>query len=122
MLIGVSQLVKNSGNFLSYVPDRGDIIWVDFSSSSGHEQRGNRPALVMSYKLYNESTGLLIVCPITSKIKGYPFEVEIHTKIKGTILVDHLRNIDFNSRKIKFVCKAPDFVVARVKQKINLLV
>ena len=76
-----------------YIPQREDVIWLDFNPQAGHEQAGKRPALVLSPKTYNHKTGLLLACPITSKIKGYPFEVVLSEElpVKGAILADQLK-------------------------------
>ncbi len=78
-----------------YVPERGDIVWVDFNPQAGHEQAGRRPALIVSPQEYNEKVGLSIACPLTRNIKGYPFEVVVNTKsISGVILSDHVKSIE----------------------------
>lgn len=94
------------------IPDKGDIVYLNFSPQSGHEQAGHRPALVLSPKQFNKSV-FLIACPITSQVKGYPFEVEIPKglPIQGVILVDQLRSVDWRSRGLKIKCQAPDDVV-----------
>jgi len=87
-----------------YIPDRGDIIWLDFNPQLGHEQRGRRPALTLSFKDYNEKVGLGLFCPITSKKKGYPFEVEIiGDKINGSILSDQIKSLDWTERNIEYI-------------------
>jgi mRNA interferase MazF len=80
-------------------PQQGEIVWIDFDPQSGHEQAGRRPALVISKTAYNQRIGRAFVCPITSKVKGYPFEVAISTKsVNGVALSDHLKNVDWVSR------------------------
>lgn len=80
-------------------PRQGEIVWIDFDPQSGHEQAGRRPALVISKTAYNQKIGRAFVCPITSKVKGYPFEVPIKTKsVAGVALSDHLKNVDWVSR------------------------
>jgi mRNA interferase MazF len=80
-------------------PAQGEIIWIDFDPQSGHEQSGRRPALVISQTTYNQRIGRAFVCPITSKVKGYPFEVPIKTKsVTGVVLSDHLKNLDWQAR------------------------
>jgi mRNA interferase MazF len=107
----------------NYVPDRGDIIWLTFTPQAGHEQMGRRPALVMSYKIYNEKTSLAIVCPITSKIKGYPFEVVLDaSKINGAVLSDQIKNMDWKEREAEYIEKADDEVVEEVANKIKTLI
>jgi mRNA interferase MazF len=84
---------------MAYVPGRGDIVWLDFTPQTGREQSGRRLALVLSPKQYNRVTGLMICCPLTTKIKGYPFEVT--TKVggkSGVALVDHIKNVDWRAR------------------------
>lgn len=107
----------------AYTPSRGDIVWLNFTPQAGHEQRGKRPALVISPIEYNKKTGLAICCPITSNIKGYPFEVEINgKKINGAILSDHIKNLDWKAREIKFIEKAKADIVAEVIAKISVLI
>jgi mRNA interferase MazF len=86
-------------------PDRGDIILLSSDPTSGHEQAGYRPAVVLSPEYYNKASGLCLVCPITSNIKGYPFEVVIEDtkKTTGVALSDQIRSIDWQARKIKIV-------------------
>ena len=91
----------------TYLPQKGDLVWLDFSPQSGHEQKGRRPGLVVSSKNYNK-IGLMLVCPITTKIKGYPFEVEIKVgRIQGCVLADHVKNQDWRERNVEFAGKAP---------------
>lgn len=106
-----------------YVPDRGDIIWISFSPQAGKEQSGHRPAIVLSHKEYNKRIGLSILCPITSKVKGYPFEVKIKMKeIAGVVLADHVKNLDWVERKATFIAKAPDNVIEEVIALINAII
>ena len=86
---------------LGYVPERGHIVKLNFSPTRGHEQKGYRPALVISTKDYNTLTHRAIVCPITSKLYRYPFVVFIHGKVSGSILVDQIRSIDWQARLVK---------------------
>lgn len=80
-------------------PQQGEIVWIDFDPQSGHEQAGHRPALVISKTAYNQRIGRAFVCPITSKVKGYPFEVAVSTpSVTGVVLSDHLKNVDWASR------------------------
>jgi mRNA interferase MazF len=106
-----------------YVPDHGDIAWLDFSPHAGHEQGGRRPALVLSPKQYNGRSGLGVFCPITNQSKGYPFEVPLPLgfEVTGTILADHLKNLDWRNRKVKYACAAPPEVVYEVLAKIAVL-
>ncbi|MDP6591314.1 MAG: endoribonuclease MazF [Alphaproteobacteria bacterium] len=107
-----------------FVPDRGDIVWLEFNPQAGREQAGHRPALVLSPKAYNEATGLALMCPITGRAKGYPFETPLPEglKLSGVVLSDHLKSLDWRARKASFACKAPESVVADVRLKIQTLI
>jgi mRNA interferase MazF len=112
--------VKKQKSFDSYCPKKGDIVWLDFDPQAGHEQAGRRPALIISGLRYNQVTGLALVCPITSKVKGYPFEVAlISKKLKGVILSNHLKSLDWKVRSAEFIesCSKPviDDVVAKIQ-------
>lgn len=108
---------------MSYVPDRGDIIWLNFTPQAGHEQKGLRPAIVISPKEYNKKTELALCCPITSNIKGYPFEVLVNgKKINGAVLSDHIKNLDWKVRKAKFIEKAHPSVLNECIDKVSLLI
>ena len=108
-------MVKNK----NYIPDNGDIIWVNFNPIKGHEQSGRRPAVVVSPEAYNKKSGLVLICPITSKIKGYPFEVMIeYEKIQGAVLVDQIRSVDWKERKIAYVSKADKEIDKEIKGKL----
>lgn len=108
---------------MSYVPDRGDIVWLNFTPQAGHEQRGTRPAIIISPKIYNKKTNLALCCPITSNVKGYPFEVVVKgKKIDGVILSDHLKNLDWKAREIKFIEKASAMVLNECIEKISTLI
>lgn len=91
----------------SYIPERGDIIWLNFSPQAGHEQAGRRPALVLSPKAYNRKTGQCLVCPITSQVKGYAFEFPLPAScsITGVVLVDQVKNQDWVSRNAEKATK-----------------
>lgn len=88
---------------MAYVPERGDIVWINFSPTEGHEQAGHRPALVLSPAAYNGRSGLMLCCPITSKIKPYPFVVPIlgNDDVAGAALADQPRTLDWRARKAK---------------------
>lgn len=108
---------------MTYTPDRGDIVWLNFTPQAGHEQKGKRPAIILSPKEYNKKTGLAICCPITSNIKGYPFEVIVNgKKIDGAVLSDHLKNLDWKARDIKYIEKAHAEVLNEVVEKISVLI
>lgn len=105
-------------------PRRGDLIWLDFTPQTGHEQAGRRPALVLSPETYNRKTGLAIACPITSRAKGYPFEVVLPDglPISGVVLSDHVRNIDWQARRAQRIARADDEVVDEVCSMLNALI
>ena len=107
----------------SYIPERGDIVWLDFNPQLGHEQKGRRPALTLSFKAYNEKIGLALFCPITSKVKGYPFEVELELKkIKGSVLSDQIKSLDWRERNIEFIEKIGDKKMEEVIEKIEVII
>ncbi|OGJ92028.1 MAG: mRNA-degrading endonuclease [Candidatus Raymondbacteria bacterium RifOxyA12_full_50_37] len=106
-----------------YCPDRGDIVWMDFDPQSGREQAGHRPALVLSPEAYNRKVGLAIFCPITSQVKGYPFEVafpEGH-KATGVVLADQVKSLDWKARQVRLFCAAPVEVMENVCAKLSPL-
>ena len=108
----------------SYVPERGDLVWLQFSPQADHEQSGLRPALVVSSTTYNEKTGLAVFCPITNQIKGYPFEVPLPPglKVTGAVLSDHVKNLDWKARKVKKIAAAPASVMEQVAETISALI
>ena len=112
------------GKTMAYIPNRGDIVWVSFTPQAGHEQAGRRPALVLSPENYNGKVGLAILCPITSQIKNYPFEVLIPDglKIGGAILSDQVKSLDWKIRQTEFICKLPAATLAEVLQKLGILI
>jgi len=100
-------------------PGRGDLVWFDFTPNAGHEQAGRRPALVLSPREYHQRTSFAVVCPITSTIKGYPFEVVL--PVSGAVLADQVKSIDRHARRIEFAGKVPDSVVQDVQARIGPL-
>ena len=92
-----------------YVPDRGDVVWIDFDPQAGHEQAGRRPALVLSPAHYNAYMGLVVVCPITRQVKGLPFEVPMPPglPIGGVVFVGHVKSQDWVARRVAFACRVP---------------
>lgn len=90
-----------------YIPERGDIVWLDFSPQAGHEQAGRRPALVVSPAAYNRASGLALVCPVTTRVKGYPFEVSLppRREVSGVVLADQIRCVDWRARRVDFIVK-----------------
>jgi len=107
----------------NYIPDRGDIFWIDFAPTKGHEQSGRRPAIVISRRVYNENAKLALACPITSKSKQHPYEVRLTgTKITGVILSDQIRSVDWEARKAEFAESAPSAVVDEIEAKLLTLI
>lgn len=106
-----------------YIPCRGDVVWLNFDPQAGHEQSGRRPALVISPQAYNEKVGLALMCPITSKLKGYPFEVSlpVSMKVSGVVLADQIKSLDWRVRRAEFVCKVPGNIMEEVLAKIQVL-
>jgi len=107
----------------SYVPQRGDAVWIALNPQAGHEQAGRRPALILSPQAYNGKVGLAILCPITAQIKGYPFEVLIPPglPITGAILADQVKNLDWRARKAELICRLPPRIMTEVLQKLGTL-
>ena len=108
----------------AYVPDRGDLVWLDFSPQAGHEQAGHRPGLVLSPAFYNGVAGLAIVCPITSKAKGYPFEVPLPrtSPVRGVVLADQATCVDWHSRNIRRVGAATSDVLREAQKNVGKLI
>lgn len=108
---------------LKYIPEAGDLIWMDFDPIKGREQKGHRPAIVVSNKSYNEIRKLFIVCPITSQIKNQPFEVAVQSKkVAGVILADHVKSNDWRVRNVTFIEQSRPEVLYEVKAKIHALI
>ena len=108
---------------MGYVPDRGDLIWLRFTPQAGHEQAGRRPALVLSPRRYNARAGLALVCPVTSRVKGYPFEVRLPPglAVEGAVLADQVRSLDWQARAAERIARAPDEVVEETIGKLLAL-
>lgn len=106
-----------------YVPDAGDLVWISFDPQAGHEQRGRRPALVLSPRAYNSRAHLAIACPITSQSKGYPFEVALARDgtIQGVVLADHVKSLDWRERRAEHAGTVPDEVLTEVREKLRPL-
>jgi len=115
--------VLNGMNNGPYVPDRGDYIWIVLDPRVGHEQSGRRPAIVLSRRLFTERTGLAVVCPITSKVKGLPFEIRLKTTVMdGAILPIHVRTVDVIAREARFIAKASPVSLRRTVEAVEALI
>jgi len=106
-----------------YVPARGDIVWLTFTPQAEREQAGRRPALVLTPSVYNSKTGLAVLCPITSQVKGYAFECGLPQtlKTKGVVLADHLKSLDWRSRQATFAEAAGPAVLRQVEARLRAL-
>ena len=102
-------------------PDIGDIVWLQFDPQAGHEQAGHRPALVLSPLRYNEKRGMMICCPMTSQIKGYPFEVVVSLKPPSAVLADQVESIDWRARQATKKGRVKAEVLTEVQAKIRSL-
>ena len=107
----------------SYIPRRGDVVWISLNPQAGHEQAGRRPAVILSPHAYNAKVGLALLCPITSQAKGYPFEVAVPAglPISGVVLSDHVRSLDWRARKAEWAFTLPPQTTAEVLAKLQTL-
>ena len=107
----------------AYVPERGDAVWITLDPQAGHEQAGRRPALVLSPSAYNGRVGLALLCPITSRAKGYPFEVPIPAglPVAGVVGADQVKSLDWRARQAARIGAVPGEVVAQVLQRLQTL-
>ncbi len=107
----------------SYVPDRGDLVWITLNPQAGHEQAGRRPAVVLSPASYNAKVGLAVLCPITSQVKGYPFEVLIPpgVSVTGAVLADQVKSLDWRARRADLIGRLPATVIDDVLAKVRTL-
>jgi mRNA interferase MazF len=108
----------------TYIPKRGDVVWITLNPQAGREQAGRRPAVVLSPQAYNGKVGLAIFCPVTSQVKGYPFEVLIPPglPISGAVLADQVKNLDWRSRKAEPIIALPPPVVTEILGKLRTLI
>lgn len=106
-----------------YIPDRGDAVWITLDPQAGHEQSGRRPALVLSPAAYNGKVGLALMCPITNRQKGYPFEVPLppNVGVTGVILCDQVKCLDWRSRQVELIAHLPETVLPQVWNKLEPL-
>lgn len=107
-----------------YVPERGDIVYLDFDPTKGHEQRGHRPAFIISPRIYNQKSSLALFMPITSHAKGYPFEVALPLELKtqGVILSDQVKSLDWKARSVSYIETGSATLISEVQAKIEKLI
>ncbi len=105
-----------------YVPDAGDIVWLQFDPQSGHEQAGHRPAVVLSSSSYNGRAGMILCCPTTTRIKGYPFEVALAGTPPSVVLVDQVKSQDWHARKAARKGQVSPAELAQVRAKLKALI
>ena len=108
----------------AYVPQRGDVVWISLNPQAGHDQAGRRPAVVVSPGSYNAKTGLALLCPITSQVKGYPFEVRLPEGLPatGAVLSDQVKCLDWRARQAELLCRLPPETIDEVLRKLATLV
>src|SRR4030042_3740842 len=108
---------------VDYTPERGDVVWLTLNPQKGRKQSGRRPAVGVSPSSYNSKVGLAIFCPITSKEKGYPFEVRLpdNCSVQGVILVDQVKSFDWRSRYTEYICSIPLSLLKDISKKLKLL-
>lgn len=105
-----------------YVPDAGDIVWINFDPQTGHEQAKHRPAVVLSPASYNDRAGLLICCPTTTRIKGYPFEVKLSGRPASVALADQIKSFDWRARKAQKKGQASTSELSEIRAKLHALI
>jgi mRNA interferase MazF len=105
-----------------YIPNAGDIVWLQFDPQAGHEQAGHSPAVVLSPHIYNRRAGLMLCCPMTTQIKGYPFEVPVAGVKASVVLADQIKSVDFSVRSAKFKGTVTPQELARIKAKATALI
>ncbi len=107
----------------TYIPRRGDAVWINFVPQAGHEQAGRRPAVVLSPEAYNGKVGLAVLCPITNQVKGYPFEVLVPAglAVTGAILADQVKSVDWRARNAELICALPPETIAETLDKLGTL-
>jgi mRNA interferase MazF len=105
-----------------YVPEAGDIVWLDFDPQAGREQSQRRPALVLTDQTYNRASGLIVVCPLTSKRTPYPFALSVVVdRVEGAVLVDHLKSLDWRAGNAAFHCKSESALLHKVRTYVGVL-
>ncbi len=108
---------------MTYAPERGDVVWITLQPQAGHEQAGRRPALVVSPLAYNRKVGLALLCPITGRAKGYPFEVAIPRglPVRGVVLADQVKSLDWRARHAELLCELGEATTSKAIQRIGTL-
>jgi mRNA interferase MazF len=106
----------------AFVPDAGDVVWLEFDPQAGHEQAGHRPAVVLSPANYNGKTGLMVCCPLTTRIKGYPFEVALDSQSGSVVLSDQVKSVDWRARRATRKGKVTDVELRQVRAKLRALI
>lgn len=108
----------------SYAPRRGDVVWLTFDPQAGHEQAGRRPAFVVSPESYNRTTSLFVACPVTARVKGYPFEVPLPPGIavSGVVLADQIKSLDWKARRAEFAAATDEATIDQVIARILPLI
>ena len=107
---------------MAYIPDAGDIVWIDFDPQAGHEQAKHRPAVVLSPAAYNAKAGLLLCCPTTTKVKGYPFEVKLSGRVPSVALADQVKSFDWRARKARKKSSATPSELSEIRAKLHALI
>jgi mRNA interferase MazF len=109
---------------VKYVPEKGDFVIISFTPQSGHEQRGRRPAIVVSSKLFNKATGMILVCPVTSSKRYSPFHVPVTdaASVSGEIMLEQIKSIDYKCKKVQFIEKASEEVLNEVLSIMDAIV
>ena len=109
---------------MAYIPDRGDVVWINLDPQAGHEQSGNRPVLVLSPASYNGKVGLMLCCPITNQVKSYPFEVVIRDNpdVSGAVLADQVKSLDWQVRCAKKKGKVSQAVLDETLNKLKVVI
>ena len=105
-----------------FVPDAGDVLWLEFDPQSGHEQAGHRPAVVLSPASYNGKTGLMVCCPLTTRIKGYPFEVALASQPGSVVLADQVKNLEWRARRASRKGKVSELELRQVRGKLRAVI
>ncbi len=105
-----------------YVPEAGDLVWLEFDPQAGHEQAGRRPAVVVSPASYNAKTGLMLCCPLTTRVKGYPFEVPVAGSHAGVVLADQVKNLDWRARRATPMGRVAAAELAAVRARLRALI